>query len=70
MKNLLKKHAPKLAVIGASLTTVSAQAADYTAEIAAASTEANLNQTTMVGAVIALAAIGFGVYYLISWLKR
>lgn len=56
---------------GSSLVAVSATsfAADYTAEIGAAATEANANLTAVILGVVALAALGFGVGRLLGWFK-
>ena len=65
-----KKYAGKgVAVAVASVSSVAVQAADFTTEIGAASTEASGNQTAVITAVIGIAVIGFGVGAVVSWMK-
>jgi hypothetical protein len=55
------------AVAGSSLT---AQAADYTTQITQASTDGTANVTATIGAVIAIAILGFGVGRMLGWFGR
>jgi len=67
LKTNLKRGAVALVAAGSS---VAVNAADYTTQIGAAGTEANTNQAAVMGAVIALAVIGFGVTALVSWMRK
>ena len=63
----------KKVVAGAGLTVVgfAAQAApDLTADIASAQTVSEGNVTAAVGAVIAVALLGFGVGAVVGWFRR
>lgn len=60
-----------LFAVGTSAAFVgAANAADYTAEIATASTEGNANVSAATVAVIAIAVIGFGVGAVVAWMRR
>ena len=59
-----------LVAVVAAGSSVAANAADYSTQISAAGTEANANQALVMGAVIALAVIGFGVTALVSWMRK
>lgn len=71
MKNILKN---KMAKAGLVLTSVAASgsafAADYTTQITAAGTEGNTNVLAVIGAVIGIAILGFGVGSMLGWFKR
>lgn len=67
IQTFAKKTGLALAAAG---TSVSAFAGDYTADITAAATEANANQVLVVGSVIALAVIGFGVARMLGFLGK
>lgn len=69
--NACKKYGTKVAVVSTSLVAGAAMASqDFTAEITAASTAANANQTAMGTAILGLAAIMFGVGMLVQWLRK
>jgi hypothetical protein len=63
----VKMTAGATAVFGSSFV---AQAEDYTAQITTASTDGNANMLAVIGAVIALAIIGFGVGRMLGWFGR
>ena len=61
----------KTASAGSALLASSAAfATDHTTSITGASTEAQANNVAAVGAVIAVAVIGFGVGLIVMWMKR
>ena len=69
--NQVKKFAPRvLAFVGTGFVTSSAYAVDLTAQIGAASTEANTNQTAVITAILGLAVLSFGVGMLVRWLNK
>ena len=57
------------AFLAAAGTSIAVNAADYTSQIGAASSEANTNQGAVITAVIALAVVGFGVGALLKWMR-
>ncbi|WP_338593342.1 hypothetical protein VXM60_10470 [Shewanella khirikhana] len=61
----------KVVFIGGTslLATGSAMAADYTAQIQAVQATAETNQAAVAGAVIAIAAVSFGLGLLVRWLR-
>jgi hypothetical protein len=59
-----------MATGGSALVAAGAQAADHTALITTASTEGGANVVAVIGAVIGIAILGFGVSAMISWFKR
>ncbi|WP_434951825.1 hypothetical protein ACRWQL_01120 [Shewanella sp. HL-SH4] len=60
----------KMAAVGTTIAASStAFAADYTAAVGSAVTEASGNQTAVILGVVTLAAIGFGVGRLLGWFK-
>jgi len=69
--NILKN---KMAKAGLVLTSVTASGAafaqDYTTEITAAATEGNANVLAVIGAVIGIGILGFGVGSMLGWFKR
>ena len=68
--NTAQKLMLKVSGITAALTASGATfAADYTTEIGAAATESNANLTAVILAVVAMAALGFGVGRLLGWFK-
>lgn len=66
VKTFGKKSAVALTAMG---TSIAANAADYTAEIGKAGTEGSANLTAVIGAVIAMAVVGFGVSALLKWMR-
>jgi hypothetical protein len=76
MKNLKKslKNTRVITMVGGVVTSVvmsgSAMAADYTAQIATATTEGTANTTAVIAGVIGLAILGFGVGHMLGWFKR
>ncbi|WP_372872704.1 hypothetical protein [Shewanella sp.] len=58
-----------LAAAGVIASSAPAFAADYTAQIAAVQATAETNTGAVAGAVIAVAAIAFGLGILVRWLK-
>ena len=68
LKNSKAKMGAGVALIGGS--SFVAQAEDYTAQIATAATDGNANMLAVIGAVIALAIIGFGVGRMLGWFGR
>ncbi|WP_042149676.1 MULTISPECIES: hypothetical protein [unclassified Pseudoalteromonas] len=71
MKNILKNKMAKAGLVLTSVTASSvAFAQDYTTQITAASTEGNTNVLAVIGAVIGIAILGFGVGSMLGWFKR
>lgn len=71
MKNILKSKLAAAGVVASSVVASgSAFAADYTTQITAAGTEGNTNVLAVIGAVIGLAILGFGVGHMLGWFKR
>ncbi|WP_299013264.1 hypothetical protein [uncultured Photobacterium sp.] len=71
MKEKFQKYAPRAGVVATSLfVTVAAHAGDYTQQLSAAGGEATANQTAVVGTVVGLAVVGFGVGMLLKWLNK
>ncbi|MBG9999452.1 hypothetical protein I6E72_10880 [Pseudoalteromonas sp. NSLLW24] len=70
IKNLSNKKVVLISAATAVLVNFTATAADYTAEIATASTEGTTNVTAVIVGVIGIAILGFGVNAMISWFKR
>jgi hypothetical protein len=58
------------AVAALAGSSAAVQAEDYTAQIATAATDGNANMLAVIGAVIALAIIGFGVGRMLGWFGR
>ncbi|MFY8351492.1 hypothetical protein AAEU29_13210 [Pseudoalteromonas sp. SSM20] len=68
---MLKSLKTKLAIVGTSvLASASAFATDHTAAIGTAVTEGTANYTAVVLGLLGLAAVGFGVGFVISKLKN
>lgn len=65
-----RKYGSKVAVAGSALVAAGAQAADQSAIINAAQSDATANQGLVIGAVLAVAVMGFGAYALLKWLGR
>lgn len=65
-----RKYGSKIAVAGSALIAAGAQAADQSAIINAAQSDATANQGLVIGAVLGVAIIGFGAYALLKWLGR
>lgn len=72
MKNIFtkKKLAAAIVTTTAVVTAGVAQATDYSAEIGAAATDSQSNVALVVGGVIAIAVIGFGVNTVVNWFKK
>ena len=71
MNTFLKTRKSLISVATASLfVSVSSFAADHTAEITAAATEGSANVTAVIGAIIGIAILGFGINALLSWFKN
>lgn len=72
--SLLNKISNKKVVLVSAATAILvnsvAYAADYTTEIAAASTEGTTNVTAVIVGVIGVAILGFGVGSMLGWFKR
>jgi len=66
----MKKLALVSALAASMFTSATVFAADYTAEIGAASTEGAANVSAATIAVIGLAVIGFGVGAVVAWMRR
>ena len=62
-------YASMLAAAGYITASTSAFANDYTAQIEAVKTTAETNQGAVAGAVIAIAAVSFGLGLLVRWLR-
>ena len=72
MKNFLMSRKARL---GAAVTAVvgsstAAQAADYTTQIATATTDGTGNVTAVIAGVIGIAILGFGVGKMLGWFGR
>ncbi|XPF94285.1 hypothetical protein ACM9HF_20090 [Colwellia sp. RE-S-Sl-9] len=59
-----------VATAATALVSGGAFAADYTTEIASASTEGSANVTAVILAVIGISILGFGVNALTGWFKK
>ncbi|XPF92674.1 hypothetical protein ACM9HF_11555 [Colwellia sp. RE-S-Sl-9] len=69
--NMIKKGRTFVAsAVTTALVSGGAFAADYTTEIATASTEGSANVTAVILAVIGIAILGFGVNALTGWFKK
>jgi hypothetical protein len=66
-KNLKSKTAVALSLLAASGASF---AEDHTALITTASTEGSTNVLAVIGGVIGIAILGFGVSAMISWFRR
>ncbi|MFV0594409.1 hypothetical protein [Shewanella sp.] len=62
-------YASMLAAAGYVTASTSAFANDYTAQIEAVKATAETNQGAIAGAVIAVAAVSFGLGLLVRWLR-
>jgi hypothetical protein len=62
------KTVAAVALVAGSSAAV--QAADYTTQIATASTDGTGNVTAVIAAVIGIAILGFGVGSMMGWFKR
>ena len=70
-KNILvSKRAKAGLLVTSALGSVSAFAADHTAAIDAAVTDGSTNYTAVVTGVITVAAIGFAIGMIVSWLRK
>ena len=71
MKKLLKNKTAKLALVATGVMgSASAFAADHTAAIDAAVTDGSTNYTAVVTGVITVAAVGFCIGMIVSWLRK
>ena len=59
-----------LAGVSTALFSVASMAGDQTAAITTAQTEGTANVTAVIGAVLAIAILGFGVNALLNWFKK
>ncbi|WP_340677871.1 hypothetical protein [Paraglaciecola sp.] len=67
----MKKYLTQAVVLGSALfTTAMVNAADYTAAVGAAQTEAEGNVGAATLAVIGVAVVGFGVAAVIGWMRK
>lgn len=66
-KNVKSKTAAALVLLAASGASF---AEDYTTQITAAQTDGSTNVIAVIGAVIGIAILGFGVSSMIAWFKR
>ena len=62
--------AVKVGIAGALASPAMCFAEDYSALITGAGDDANANQKLVIGAVIALAVIGFGAAAIVAWMKK
>ncbi|HEA16219.1 hypothetical protein LCGC14_2864010 [marine sediment metagenome] len=71
MKTLLKNKAAKLALVATGVMgSASAFAADHSAAITTAVDEGSANYTLIITGVITVAAAGFCVGMIVSWLRK
>lgn len=70
LKNILNIAVVVSLAFATAFTSLTVQAADYTTEIGAASTEASANVSAATVAVIGLAVIGFGVAAVVAWMRK
>lgn len=70
LKTLKGKFVAGTSIGAASLAAPMAFAVDRTAEITAAGDVAKANYVAVIGAVFAIAIVGFGFAALMGWLKR
>jgi len=66
----MKKLTALFAAAGTAVASTASFAAVHTAEIDVIQAEASANQSAVIGAVIAIAALSFGVGFLVKWLSR
>jgi len=57
-------------VLTGGLASTGANAADYTSLISTAQTDATANNSAGIAAYVTIAVLGFGVGWLVMWLKR
>ena len=71
MKTFLKSRKARVAAaLSAVVASGQSFAADYSTEIGAATTDGTANVALVIGGVIAVAILGFGVGRMLNWFGR